>query len=228
MRTLIIDDNKMARHVLKNLVAQVEYLQLAGECASGVEAVNFLNKEKVDLMLLDVEMPEMTGIELIKQLNDCPLVILTTSKRDYAVEAFEQKVVDYLVKPILLPRFVKSIERAKEIFESSVPEAKSEEYIFVRNEGAWTKIVFDEILFVQALGDYATIHTISGKYTIHITMKSLEEKLPAKKFQRVHRSYIVAIPKISTVTDSAVHIDNKPIPLADSYKTQLTDKLNFL
>ncbi len=228
MRTLIIDDNKMARHVLKNLVAQVEYLQLAGECASGVEAVNFLNKEKVDLMLLDVEMPEMTGIELIKQLNDCPLVILTTSKRDYAVEAFEQKVVDYLVKPILLPRFVKSIERAKEIFESSTPEAQNEEYIFVRNEGAWTKIVFDEILFVQALGDYATIHTISGKYTIHITMKSLEEKLPAKKFQRVHRSYIVAIPKISTVTDSAVHIDNKPIPLADSYKTQLTDKLNFL
>ena len=218
----------MARHVLKNLVAQVDFLQFAGECASGIEAVNFLNKEKVDLLLLDVEMPEMTGIELIKQINNCPLVILTTSKRDYAVEAFEQKVVDYLVKPILLPRFIKSIERAKEIFESSALEPASEEFIFVRNEGAWTKIIFDEILFIQALGDYATINTCTGKYTIHITMKSLEEKLPQKKFQRIHRSYIVSIPKIDSVTDGMVYIDSKPIPVAESYKTLLSDKLTFL
>jgi two-component system LytT family response regulator len=227
MRTLIVDDNKIARLALKNLVGQVDYLQFAGECASGLEAVNFLNREKVDLMLLDVEMPEMTGIELIRQLNNCPLVILTTSKRDYAVEAFEQRVVDYIVKPVLLPRFLKSIERVKEIFESSAIVSKSEDYFFVRNEGSWTKIIYNEILFIQALGDYAIINTTAGKYTVHITMKTLEEKLSPDKFQRVHRSYIVAISKIATVTDNMIYIDGKPIPVADSYKVQLTDKLNF-
>ena len=227
MQTLIVDDNKMARAVLKNLVGQVEYLQFAGECTSGIEAVNFLNNNKVDLMLLDVEMPEMTGIELIGQLRNCPLVILTTSKRDYAVEAFEQRVVDYLVKPVLLPRFVKSVERARQIFEGSTIESKTNDFFFVRNEGAWTKIMYDEILFIQALGDYAIINTSKGKCTVHITMKALEEKLSANKFQRVHRSYIVAIPKINTVTDSVIYIDGKPIPVADSYKVQLTEKLNF-
>jgi DNA-binding LytR/AlgR family response regulator len=227
MRTLIVDDNKMARLVLKNLVAQVEYLEYAGECQSGAEAVNFLNREKVDLVLLDVEMPEMTGIELVQHLSVCPLVILTTSKRDYAVEAFEQKVVDYLVKPVLLPRFVKSIERAKEIFESSAITSKTNDFFFVRSDGAWTKIMFDEILFVQALGDYAIIQTKPAKYTVHITMKALEEKLTPDKFQRVHRSYIVAISKIATVTDSMIYIDGKPIPVADSYKEQLMNKLNL-
>jgi len=227
MRTLIVDDNKMARLALKNLVNQVSYLQLVGECESGVEAVNFLNRERVDLLLLDVEMPEMTGIELMQQLSNCPLVILTTSKRDYAVEAFEQRVVDYLVKPILMPRFIKSVDRARAIFESSAIASKTDDYFFVRNEGAWTKIIYEEILFIQALGDYAIINTTTGKYTIHITMKALEEKLSTGKFQRVHRSYIVAIPKITTVTDSMIYVGDKPIPVADSYKTQLTEKLNF-
>jgi len=227
MRTLIVDDNKMARLALKNLVGQVDYLQLVGECASAVEAVNFLNREKVDLLLLDVEMPEMTGIELLQQLINCPLVILTTSKREYAVEAFEQKVIDYLVKPILLPRFVKSVERAKAIFESSAITSKTDNFFFVRNEGAWAKIIYDDILFIQALGDYAIINTTTGKYTVHITMKTLEEKLSPDRFQRVHRSYIVAIPKITTVTDSTIYVADKPIPVADSYKVQLSEKLNF-
>jgi DNA-binding LytR/AlgR family response regulator len=227
MRTLIVDDNKMARTVLKNLVGQVNYLEYVGECASGVEAVNFLNHEKIDLMLLDVEMPEMTGIELIGQLRNCPLVILTTSKRDYAVEAFEQRVVDYLVKPVLLPRFLKSVERANQIFEGSTIESKTNDFFFVRNEGAWTKIMYDDILFIQALGDYAIINTTKGKCTVHITMKALEDKLSPGKFQRVHRSYIVAIPKIATVTDNMIYIDGKPIPVADSYKGQLTGKLNL-
>jgi len=228
MRPLIVDDNKMARHVLKNLVCQVEHLKLAGECASGIEAVNFLNRQPVDLLLLDVEMPGMTGIELIKQLSNCPLVILTTSKRDYAVEAFEQNVIDYLVKPILMPRFIKAIERAKEAFEEPEINTKTDEFFFVRNEGAWTKIIFDEILFIQALGDYVTINTAGPKYTVHITMKGLEEKLSAAKFQRVHRSYIVALSKIAMVTDNMVYIGNKPLPVADSYKEQLMNKLNLV
>ena len=227
MLTLIVDDNKMARLVLKNLVEQVEYLQYIGECQSGAEAVSFLNREKIDLVLLDVEMPEMTGIELVKHLSNCPLVILTTSKRDYAVEAFEQRVVDYLVKPVLLPRFIKSVERARAIFDSSAIGATTKDFFFVRSDGAWTKIMFDEILFVQALGDYAMIQTKASKYTIHITMKALEEKLVPGKFQRVHRSYIVAIAKIATVTDSMIYIDGKPIPVADSYKEQLMSKLNL-
>ena len=227
MRTLIVDDTKMARLVLKNLVEQVEYLQFAGECESGLAAVNFLSREKVDLLLLDVEMPEMSGIELIKQISNCPLVILTTAKKDYAVEAFEQRVIDYLVKPVMLPRFLKAVERAKEVFEGSTIDLKEEDSFFVRNDGNWTRIVFEDILFIQALGDYVTIHTTGGNYTVHMTMKMLEDKLSAARFQRVHRSFIVAISKITMVTDKMVHVNDKPIPVADSYKMQLTEKLNF-
>ena len=227
INTLIVDDNPLARHALKHLVGQIEYLSLVGECANPVDAINFLNREKVDLLLLDVEMPEMTGIELIRQISNSPLVILTTAKSDYAVEAFEQKVIDYLIKPIALPRFIKAIERAKEAFEASSLFTKQEDSFFVRHDGTWARIVFDEILYVQALGDFATIYTVTAKYTIHVTMKAMDEKLPATTFQRVHRSYIVNTSRIALFDDKMVTIDSKHIPVAESFKAQLMEKLNL-
>jgi two-component SAPR family response regulator len=119
LNTLIVDDNPLARHALKHLVGQIDYLTLAGECTNPIDAINFLNREKVDLLLLDVEMPEMTGLDRIKIDQQLAAGQLTTAKSDYAVEAFEQKVIDYLIKPIALPRFIKAIERAKEAFEAS-------------------------------------------------------------------------------------------------------------
>ena len=227
INTLIVDDNPLARHALKHLVGQIDYLTLVGECINPVDAINFLNREKVDLLLLDVEMPEMTGLDLIKQISNLPLVILTTAKSDYAVEAFEQKVIDYLIKPIALPRFIKAIERAKEAFEASSLFTKQDDSFFVRHDGTWARIVFDEILYVQALGDYATIYTVNAKYTIHVTMKAMDEKLSADKFQRIHRSYIVNTSRITLFDDKGVMIDSKHIPVAESFRAQLLEKLNL-
>jgi DNA-binding LytR/AlgR family response regulator len=227
INTLIVDDNPLARHAMKHLVSQIGYLSLIGECANSVDAVNFLNREKADLILLDVEMPEMSGLDLVKQVKNLPLVIMTTAKSDYAVEAFEQKVIDYLIKPVTLPRFVKSIERAKEIFDSSSLYTRQNDSFFVRHEGTWTKIIFDEILYIQALGDYATIFTTASKYTIHATMKAMDEKLPTERFQRIHRSYIVAVSKISQINDNMVTVTDKNIPIAESFKEQLLEKLDL-
>ena len=227
IKTLIIDDNPLARLALKHLVSKVNYLTLAGECTNPIDAINFLNKEKVDLVLLDIEMPEMSGLDLIRQTNLSSMVILTTAKPDYAVEAFEHKVIDYLIKPIALARFIKSMERAKELFEGNPLSAGHDDYFFFRSDGMWVKITFDEILYVQALGDYAIICTVNNKYTIHVTMKALDERLPANKFQRVHRSYIAAISKIQSVGESILSLGDKKIPLADSFKVPLLEKLNL-
>jgi two-component system response regulator LytT len=143
-------------------------------------------------------------------------------------EAFEHKVVDYLVKPITLPRFIKSIERVREIFDGSFLQAKQNDSFFVRHNGSWVKIIFDQILYIKALGDYAMIYTDTDKYTIHITMKSIDEQLPKHMFQRVHRSYIVAISKILQFTDNMVTIKNEHIPVAESFRIQLLEKLNLL
>ena len=227
INTLIVDDNPLARHAMTHLVGQIDYLSLVGECTNSIDAINFLNREKVDLMLLDIEMPEMSGLDLIKQLSNSPLVILTTAKSDYAVEAFEQKVIDYLIKPVSLPRFIKSIERARELFEGSSIYTKQNDSFFVRHDGTWVKVVFEEILYIQALGDYVTIYTLTAKYTIHATMKAIDEKLPPNKFQRVHRSYIIAVSQISLLSDNMVTIAGKQIPIAESFKPQLLEKLDL-
>ena len=227
IKTLIVDDNPMARHALKHMVGKIDYLNLIGECSDSIEAINFLNTNKPDLLLLDIEMPEMTGLDLVKQINPNIMVILTTAKPHYAVEAFEQKVIDYLLKPIDFSRFVKSIQRVKEIFDGTQLYPPMNDYFFFRSEGQWVKIVFDDILYIQALGDYATIFTLTGKHTIHVTMKTLDEKLPLSEFQRVHRSYIVATSKITSLGDSIVNINGKEVPLADSFKPMLLEKLNL-
>lgn len=227
INTLVVDDNPMALHAIKHMVGQIDYLALVGECTNCIDAINFLNREKVDLILLDIEMPEMSGLDMIRQISNSPLVILTTAKSDYAVEAFEQKVIDYLIKPVTLPRFIKSIERARELFEGASLYSKPNDSFFVRHDGTWVKIVFDEILYIQALGDYATIYTTTAKYTIHATMKAIDEKLPPSKFQRVHRSYIVAVAQISQLNDNMVTIAGKQVPIAESYKPQLLEKLDL-
>src|SRR2546421_6763725 len=153
MKCLIVDDNKMARMALKQLVGQVPELELIAECTNAMEAFNSLNNKQVDVLLLDIEMPEMSGLDLIKKLgNKKPLIVFTTAKKDYAVEAFELNVVDYLVKPITLPRFLQAIEKAREALESNKEEVKVEEqgFVFVKDNGVLKRISIDDILFLEA------------------------------------------------------------------------------
>ena len=216
---------------LKQLVSQVQTLELVAECTDAMEALQAFNSKQVDLLLLDIEMPDMSGLDLIKKLgNKRPLIIFTTAKKDYAVEAFELNVVDYLVKPISLPRFTQAIEKAQEAMESNREEVKVEEqgFVFVKDNGVLKRISIDDILFLEAMGDYVKVHTAQKFHVVHATLKSIEEKLPLSKFVRVHRSYIVAINKIDYIQEGTISIGKTTIPVADTHKTNLNKRLNLL
>lgn len=216
---------------MKQLVGQAANLELVAECTSAMEAYNYLNSTTIDLLLLDIEMPGMTGLELTKNLgNKKPLIIFTTAKTDYAVAAFELNVVDYLVKPISPARFLQAIERAFEAVASDKQEVKIEnkDFIFIKDNGVLKKINVEDILFLEAMGDYVKVHTPQKFHVVHSTLKAIEERLPDNKFVRVHRSYIVALNKIDYIQDGIININKTTIPIADTYRSVLNKKLNLL
>ena len=231
MTCLIIDDNPLARLALRNMASEIEGLQLAGECESAMEAFNFLQKNPADLLLLDVELPGMSGLELLKSLDHQPLAILITSKTDYAVEGFDLQVVDYIVKPVALPRLLKAVQRAMERFEAQHPASAEElgaSHLFARVNNQLLRIDFDDVLFVQALGDYVVFQTTGKKHPVHLTMKAVEERLPASRFLRVHRSYIVALNKIANLEQNSLLVGKHIVPVSENYKGELMQKLNVI
>ncbi len=230
MNCIIVDDDESSRCVLKHLVSQIQYLNLVGICCNATETLNVLNNTKTDLMFLDIEMPDMSGIQLVRSLKNPPMTILTTSKNDCAVEAFECNVIDYVMKPIYLDRFFKAIAKAKDIFDSTKHhfESHEKEFIFIKVNRQLIKINYKEILWIEALGDYITINTSERKYTVHSTMKTIESKLDSHTFIRVHRSFIVSINQITLVDDSTIVIGKQLIPIGGVYKEHFAKKLNLL
>ena len=228
---LIVDDNKIARTTMKQLSGFVQDMVVIKECADATEAFHFLQDNAVDLVLLDIEMPGMSGIELTKNLGrNGPLIIFTTSKKDYAVEAFELNVADYIVKPVTPARFNQAIEKAREILASNSEEYKvnEEEFIFIRDSNVIRRLKIDEILFAEAMGDYVKLHTLQKFYAIHSTLKAVEARLPSSNFLRVHRSYIVAVNKIDTIQEGSVIINGKSLPVADAYRLSLNKRINVI
>ena len=231
MQTLIVDDNKIARTTMKQLASQVKSIVIMGECANAMDAYNFLQEQNVDLILLDIEMPGMTGLELTKNMgNKKPVIIFTTSKKEYAAEAFELNVADYIVKPVTPQRFIQAIDKAKQIWYSNTEEVKMDanEFIFIRDSNIVRRLILDDILFAEAMGDYVKLYTAQKFFAIHTTLKTVEERLPANKFIKIHRSYIVAIAKIDTIQDGALIVNGKSLPVADTYRASLNKKMNIL
>ena len=231
MNCLIVDDNKIARTTIIQLASLVKDLVVVGDCANALDANNLLQEQSVDLILLDIEMDGMTGLELTKNLgNKGPLVVFTTSKKEYAAEAFELNVVDYLVKPITPARFITAIDRARDILKSNIDEFKltKEEFIFIRDSNIIRRLNLSDILFAEAMGDYVKLHTEQKYFAIHATLKSVEERLSTEKFIRVHRSYLVAISKIDSIQNGDILIKGKAVPVADAYRNILNKKLNVL
>jgi two-component system, LytTR family, response regulator len=232
MNCLIVDDNTLAREMLRKLVSQVDFLNLKHDCSTPEEAYAFLKNEPVDLIFLDVEMPGMTGIELIKNLEKRPIVILISAKKDYAVEAFELNVADYMTKPVSLPRFMLAISRAKRLHEANNQKInnslRDKDYIFVRSNSVLTKIKIGDIQYMQALGDYVNIYTKEKRFTAHITLKGIEEKLPRDKFYRLHRSYLIALDYVDGVEEGTAFIGNHPISIGKQFKKQLLTRLNLI
>ncbi|MCR5888762.1 LytTR family DNA-binding domain-containing protein [Hymenobacter sp. J193] len=229
LRCLIVDDDPLAVQIVENCIVNTPFLQAVGHYNSSVEAAEFLRTSPVDVLFLDVEMPLMSGIELLRALPSPPLVVLITSSKEYAVEAFEFSVVDYLVKPISYARFLKAAQKALDQFTNNAPEpgaADSSEFTFVKVDNKLVKVLFDEVRYVEALGDYVHIVTGQSKLIVYSTMRAVEEKFPPALFVRVHRSFIVGMKWIQAIEDNAINIDHKLIPIGQTYMRDVTQRLN--
>lgn len=227
---LIVEDEPLARRLMTDYVGKVPYLNLVAACASPLEAMEVLRKESIDLLFLDVQMPEITGISLLKALQKRPLVVLTTAYSEYALEGYELDVVDYLLKPITFERFLRAVDKVSQRLvpvattpgavgaaEKSIAEPSSS-FVFVKDGTKLVKIRWSEILYVEGLKDYVTIHTKTQKVVSLQRLKSLEEQLPADKFIRIHHSYIVSVDAIDVIHKGDVQIGSVVLAVSDTYK----------
>jgi len=228
MDCLIVDDDEMSRMLVRQLVQQSSQLTVVGECKDAMEAVNFLKQQPVDILFLDVHLPDMSGYELLDTLADKPYVVMITGSKEHAIKAFDLGAVDYLVKPITLPRFLQAVKRVEELkAEKALPDNATD--IFVRSEGRIVRLDLEAMLYVEALADYIIIYTADGnKHIVHSTMKGFQDRLPERRFSRIHRSYIVSIRKIDTIENQYVLIQGRSLPIGASYKDNFNSKLNLL
>ena len=228
MNCIIVDDDEASANVLKHFASQVNSLNVLKSCTNPIEAFDIVEKEDVQLMFLDVEMPEMSGLDLLRTMSKRPHVILTTSSTKYAIEAYDLNVIDYLVKPIELPRFVKSVAKVQEYKDSDTDFTVEKEYFFIKKNSVLTKVLIKDILWIEALGDYIQLHTREQRFIIHSTLKSLENKLPSNKFVRIHRRFIIQLNSVRAVEGTTVYIDEMSIPVGAVYGDNFMKRLNLL
>ena len=229
MKCLIVDDDDLSRGILEDLIKDTSSLSLVASCGDPLKAFNMLKENDIDLLFLDIEMPKMDGISMLKSLNPLPQVILVTSHDEYAVESYEYDVTDFVKKPISAARFLKSIEKASKRFQktSSSFTAKGET-VFIKSDSKLVQINTNQIYWIEALGNYMRVITEDGKYTILSTMKDVANKLPSDDFVRVHRSFIVRLDKIESIEDNYIIINENQINIGKAYKDGLNKKLNLL
>jgi len=226
---LVVEDEPLARNLIVDYVKKVPFLELSDAVSSPLRALELLKTNPVQLLFLDIQMPEITGITLLKTLQQKPLVILTTAYSEYALEGYELDVVDYLLKPITFDRFLKAVDKAAQRLNPAsvtAPVASPQTpnpFVFVKDGTRIVKIRWDDILFVEGLKDYVTIHTKTQKIVTLQRLKTLEDQLPAEKFVRVHHSYIIAVDAIETVNKGEIKVGNTMIPISETYKKSFKD-----
>lgn len=226
LKCVTIDDEPLARECIANYVREIDFLELVGMGNNPVELIQLLDKHPVDLIFLDIQMPIMNGIEFLKMAQHPPMVIITTAYPSYALEGFQLDVLDYLLKPITFNRFFKAANKAKDYDRLlSNPSNKmisvdqpQEDYFFIKCENKYERIYFDHILFVEGMQNYVVIHTQNGKYITLLYLKNVEQYLEGQAFIRVHKSYIVAIPKIEVIESNEIIIQSHRIPISRNYK----------
>ena len=225
---IIVDDEPLARKGLKEYVTDVDFLKLVGEFENPLKATELISSGDVQLLFLDIQMPKITGLDFFRTLQNAPPVIFTTAYPQYAVEGFEVNALDYLVKPISSDRFMKAAKKAKkyyEVRETNEKEKATTDYFFIKTDNKLVKILFEDVLFVEALQNYVTIHTLLKKYMTYLTFKSVEEYLPADKFLKVHKSYIVAASKVDSIEGNDIRIGQQHIPISRNQKDEVMEKL---
>jgi DNA-binding LytR/AlgR family response regulator len=223
IRCMIVDDEPLALDILENYIQRVPNLQLVKRCKHALEAYDYLQRDSVDLIFLDIHMPELTGIDFIKSLSNRPLVIFTTAYSNYAMEGFNLDVLDYLLKPIAFDRFLKAVDKASRLL-SSEPEGNqenSEEFLFVKSDGKMVKVRYDDVLFVEGMKDYVQIQMSDQRLIVHQTMKKMERALPPDRFLRIHKSFLVAIEKIESLDGNLLEVGKHQLSVGANYRDDL-------
>ena len=221
---LIVDDEPIARKGIAEHIEQVEFLQAVAECKNAVDASMALENNRVDLVFLDIQMPKITGIDFLKNLQNPPPVIFTTAFPQYAIEGYELNVLDYLLKPISFERFFKAAVKAQSFLnlkEKQNVTAISSPYFFIKSNQKIEKILVEDILYIEALSNYVILHTKIRKHIVYMSFKGIESQLPKQLFLKIHKSFIVAISAIQTIDNNEVLLTNHSLPLSKSYKTSI-------
>ena len=235
IKCLVVDDEKLARELIAEYIQKVPDLELVESCPTAISAQSVLRKEAIDLLFLDIQMPDLTGIEFIESLKNPPAFIFTTAYRDYATEGFELDALDYLIKPISFQRFLKAANKARTHFElknqmSQKTETAEAGHFFIKSDGQYIKIQLDDVLYFESERDYIFIFTKQKRYLTLLSLKQLEKELPPEKFIRVHRSFIVAVDQVEMMDGNQLKIRDRQIPVSRSmqekvYKTLIEGKL---
>lgn len=234
MKCIVVDDEPLARQLIESYIEKVDGLHNIRSCTNALESFSFLQQHSVDLIFLDIQMPQITGIELLKSLNQRPKVILTTAFREYAVEAFDLDVIDYLLKPISFDRFLRSIGKiyqlkppVQEIKSDPIARSFEEAYMYFKQDREMVKVYLKDIIYIESLKDYVRIKTTSGQIISYQKISYLEQKLPESKFIRIHRSYIIALDKVSSFTSQSIHVGDYDVPIGRNYKSSTQKVLNL-
>lgn len=232
IRCLVVDDKPLAIDILADYISKTDFLELAGSTTNPLEALSILRDQHIDLVLLDIQMPELTGLQFMKIAGNKAKFILTTAYAEYALEGYEHNVVDYLLKPIPYERFYRASEKALNLLKPAVPELLPSvsaiapaEFIFVKTEHRIQKINLSDIIYIEGLQNYVLIQTLTERVISLQTLKKLEEQLPAAQFARVHKSYIVAMRHISAIERSRIIINGTTIPIGDSYRSAFFNRI---
>ncbi len=240
LRAIIVDDEPLAQDVLETFIGKLKgRIKLVTKCSNAIEAKAALEKGDIDLMFLDIQMPQITGVDFLRSLENPPLVIFTTAYSEYALEGFELNAVDYLLKPISQDRFMKAVNRAEELHElmnqkDEIPEKDEiemgKDFIFVKSDKKLVRVKYDDIIYIEGLKDYVIIRMEKGRVITLQTMKSLETKMPQKIFKRIHRSYIVNMDKIQAILGNMVEVveknETKHLPVGKNYREELLKIIN--
>ncbi len=228
---IVVDDEPLARECIVNYINQIDFLNCVGTCTNALEIGDLLDKNQVDLLFLDIQMPKMNGLEFLKIMKKAPMTVLTTAYPNYALEGFDLNVLDYLLKPIAFNRFFAAATKVRKQHalanqnDDHVQLKEEEECFFIKCDGKYEKIYLDAILYVEAMQNYVVIHTEERRYVSLLFLKNVEEKLNQNDFLRVHKSYIVALAKISTIDHHEIDIKGHKIPLSRLYKKKVLPKI---
>lgn len=229
LKCLIIDDEPSGRKVIEEFINETDFLEFAGSAPNPVKAITLMNSISIDLLFLDVQMPKINGIDFLKSLRNPPMVILTTAFSEYALQGFELDVIDYLLKPVSLERFLKASNKAREFYElkhgvsSSASEAPA--FFFVKCNTKYERIVFDDLLFIEAASNYVILQTRQKRYITYLTFKGIADHLPAGQFIKVHKSYIVALDKIESLDGEEISIGGQTIPISRGLKEEVMTRV---